>query len=41
MTGRFSIIVDNTDSQLEIIVASEDSSYTKHFVGLSEIISQR
>lgn len=37
MTGKFSITVDNTDSQLEVTVENEDGSYSKHFVGLNNM----
>lgn len=34
--GRMSIDVDETESQLEIMVAQPDGKYEKHFVGLNE-----
>ena len=37
MTGKFSITVDETESQLEIIVENDDGSYSKHFVGLNDM----
>lgn len=37
MTGKFSILVDETESQLEVTVENEDGSYSKHFVGLNEV----
>lgn len=37
MTGKFSITVDNTDSQLEVTVENDDGSYSKHFVGLNSM----
>lgn len=37
MTGKFSISVDETESQLEVIVENEDGSYSKHFVGLNDV----
>ena len=37
MTGKFSINVDETESQLEITVENDDNSYSKHFVGLNDV----
>lgn len=37
MTGKFSINVDETESQLEVTVENEDGSYAKHFVGLNNM----
>ena len=37
MTGKFSIEVDETENQLEVIVENEDGSYSKHFVGLNNM----
>lgn len=39
MTGKFSIKVDTTDQQLEVIVESSDESYQKHFIGLSDNVT--
>lgn len=39
MTGKFSIEVDTTDQQLEVIVESSDGSYQKHFIGLSDNVT--
>lgn len=37
MTGKFSIDVDETESQLEVTVENDDDSYSKHFVGLNDV----
>lgn len=37
MTGKFSINVDEAESQLEVTVENDDGSYAKHFVGLNEV----
>lgn len=37
MTGKFSINVDETESQLEVTVENDDGSYSKHFVGLNNM----
>ena len=37
MTGKFSITVDEVESQLEVIVENDDGSYSKHFVGLNNM----
>lgn len=39
MTGCFSIKADANDSQLEITVRTEDNTYKKHFVGLSDNVT--
>lgn len=39
MTGCFSIKTDANDSQLEITVRTEDNTYKKHFVGLSDNVT--
>ena len=38
MTGKLSITADTEDNQLEII-AEEDGTYVKHFVGLSDNVT--
>ena len=38
MTGRLSITADTTDNQLEII-AEDNGTYVKHFVGLSDNVT--
>lgn len=37
MTGKFSIEVDETENQLEVIVENDDGSFSKHFVGLNDM----
>lgn len=39
MTGCFSIKADPADNQLEITVRTEDNTYKKHFVGLSDNVT--
>lgn len=39
MTGKMSIKADYEDSQLEVTVESEDGSYQKHFIGLSDNVT--
>ena len=39
MTGCFSIKADANDHQLEITVRTEDNTYKKHFVGLSDNVT--
>lgn len=39
MTGCFSIKADANDSQPEITVRTEDNTYKKHFVGLSDNVT--
>ena len=39
MTGCFSIKADANDHQLEITVRTEDNTYKKHFVGLSDNVA--
>lgn len=39
MTGKMSIKADRSDNQLEVIVESEDGSYQKHFIGLSDNVT--
>lgn len=39
MTGKMSIKADTSDNQLEVIVESEDGTYQKHFVGLSDNVT--
>ena len=39
MTGCFSIKADPADNQLEITVRTEDHTYKKHFVGLSDNVT--
>jgi len=38
MTGKLSIVADNTDNQLEITV-KDGETYVKHFVGLSDNVT--
>ncbi len=38
MSGRMSITADTVDNQLEIIV-EDDSTYVKHFIGLSDNVT--
>lgn len=39
MTGKMSLNVDATESQLEITVEDENGSYKKHFIGLSDNVT--
>ena len=39
MTGKMSLEVDETESQLEITVEDENGSYKKHFIGLSDNVT--
>ena len=39
MTGKMSITADTTDNQLEVIVETENSTYKKHFIGLSDNVT--
>jgi cytoskeletal protein CcmA (bactofilin family) len=39
ITGKCSIKKDNTDNQLEVICKTGDSSYKKHYLGLSNNIT--
>lgn len=39
MTGRMSINADLEDNQLEVVVADEYGSYSKHFIGLSDNVT--
>lgn len=39
MTGKMSIEMDSSDSQLEIIVEDENGEYKKHFIGLSDNVT--
>lgn len=39
MTGKMSLEVDETESQLEITVEDETGSYKKHFIGLSDNVT--
>ena len=39
MTGKMSIEADTTDNQLEVIVETEDGTYKKHFIGLSDNVT--
>lgn len=39
MTGKMSIEADMTDNQLEVIVETEDGTYKKHFIGLSDNVT--
>ena len=39
MTGKLSITADTTDNQLEVVVESDDGSYQKHFIGLSDNVT--
>lgn len=38
LVGNFTISVDNTDNQLEVIAEVRDGVYRKHFIGLSDEI---
>lgn len=39
MTGKMSIKADTADNQLEIIVETDDGTYKKHFIGLSDNVT--
>lgn len=39
MTGKMSITADTPDNQLEIIVETENGTYKKHFIGLSDNVT--
>lgn len=39
MTGKMSIEADTTDNQLEVIVETENGTYKKHFIGLSDNVT--
>lgn len=39
MTGKMSITADTTDNQLEVIVETENGTYKKHFIGLSDNVT--
>ena len=39
MTGKMSIEADMSDHQLEVIVETENGSYKKHFIGLSDNVT--
>ncbi len=39
MTGKFSIVVDECENQLEVTVENDDGTYEKHFVGLSDNVT--
>lgn len=39
MSGRMSINVDVSESQLEIIVENDNDTYVKHFIGLSDNVT--
>lgn len=39
MTGKMSIEADMTDKQLEVIVETENGTYKKHFIGLSDNVT--
>ncbi len=36
LTGAFSLEVDSTDNQLEIVCETGENEYKKHFIGLNE-----
>ena len=36
LIGAFSITVDSTDNQLEVVCETGDGEYKKHFIGLNE-----
>lgn len=38
LVGNFSITVNNSDNQLEVIAEVQDGVYRKHFIGLSDEI---
>lgn len=39
MTGKMSIEADTADNQLEVIVETENGTYKKHFIGLSDNVT--
>lgn len=39
MTGKMSIEADMVDEQLEVIVETENGTYKKHFIGLSDNVT--
>ena len=39
MTGKMSIKADTSENQLEIVVENDDSSYSKHIIGLSDNVT--
>lgn len=39
MTGKMSIEADTVDNQLEVIVETENGTYKKHFIGLSDNVT--
>lgn len=39
MTGKMSIEADTADKQLEVIVETENGTYKKHFIGLSDNVT--
>lgn len=39
MTGKMSIEADMADKQLEVIVETENGTYKKHFIGLSDNVT--
>jgi hypothetical protein len=39
MTGKMSINADMADRQLEVIVETENGTYKKHFIGLSDNVT--
>lgn len=39
MTGKMSIEADAADNQLEVIVETENGTYKKHFIGLSDNVT--
>lgn len=39
MTGKMSIEADVADNQLEVIVETENGTYKKHFIGLSDNVT--
>ena len=39
MTGKMSLYVDSSESQLEITVEDEKGAYKKHFIGLSDNVT--
>ena len=40
MTGKMSITADTSDNQLEVVVEDEKGEYKKHFIGLSDNVTQ-
>jgi len=39
MTGKMSILADQADNQLEVVVEDENGKYKKHFIGLSDNVT--